>query len=50
MAMLWVQKIMSTTPLEAARAVYRRVPRLLRANVRKILIDAGVEEMIDDGE
>ena len=46
MAMLWAQKIMSAETIEAAHALYNRVPRLLKDKVKTILIESGMEELI----
>lgn len=48
MAMLWAQRIMSAQTLEEARAIYARVPRLLKAKVDEILRESGMEELIPD--
>ena len=48
MAMLWAQRIMSAPNLEEARAIYARVPRLLKAKVDEILRESGMEELIPD--
>lgn len=42
MAMLWAQQIM----LE--KKTFAQVPRLLREKVREILIDSGMEELVED--
>ena len=41
MAMLWAQQIM------LGKAVYADVPRLLKAKVKEILIDSGMEELTE---
>lgn len=41
LAMLWAQKIILAESQEAARALYNRVPRLLKAQVDKILRESG---------
>lgn len=46
MAMLWAQTIMKQETLEEAKAVYARVPRLLKEKVKQILIDSGMEEIV----
>ncbi|MBQ8111376.1 MAG: hypothetical protein IJ124_14565 [Clostridia bacterium] len=46
MAMLWAQKIMSADTIEEARALYMRVPRLLKEKVKAILTESGMEELI----
>ena len=38
MAMLWAQEILN------GRKTYEQVPRLLKAEVRRILIDSGLED------
>lgn len=48
MAMLWAQEIMNQETLEEAKAVYARVPRLLKEKVKKILIDSGMEEIVTE--
>lgn len=48
MAMLWAQKIMYAETKEEAKAIYARVPRLLKAKVDTILIESGVEELIEE--
>ena len=48
MAMLWAQKIMSAETIEAAHALYERVPRLLKDKVRQILVESGMEELAQD--
>ena len=44
MAMLWAQQIM------LGKKTFAQVPRLLRDQVREILIDSGMEELVVDGE
>ena len=46
MAMLWAQQIMKQETLEEAKAMYARVPRLLKEKVKQILIDSGMEEIV----
>ena len=41
MAMLWAQQIM------LGKAVYADVPRLLKTKVKEILIDSGMEELVE---
>ena len=48
MAKLWAIEIMKQETPEAAKAVYKRVPRLLKEKVKEILIDSGMEELVDD--
>lgn len=48
MAMLWAQKIMNAKTIEEAHALYRRVPRLLKDEVKETLIQSGKEELIDE--
>ena len=48
MAMLWAQQIMKQDTLEKAKAMYARVPRLLKEKVKQILIDSGLEEIVTD--
>lgn len=42
MAMLWAQQIL------LAKKVYAQVPRLLKPQVKELLIDAGYEEMVTE--
>lgn len=46
MALLWVNQIMKQETLEEAKAMYARVPRLLKEKVTQILIDSGMEEIV----
>lgn len=48
MAMLWAQRIMSADTIEEARALYARVPRLLKDQVDEILRESGMEHLIPD--
>lgn len=45
MAMLWAQQIMLKETVEEAKAMYAKVPRLLKDQVKQILIDSGMEEI-----
>lgn len=45
MAMLWAQQIMLKETVEEAKAMYAKVPRLLKEQVKQILIDSGMEEI-----
>lgn len=45
MAMLWAQQIMTQETVEAAKTMYKRVPRLLKEKVKQILIDSGMEDL-----
>ena len=47
MAMLWAQEIMNQETTEEAKEVYARDPRLLKEKVKKILIDSGMEELVE---
>ena len=47
MAMLWAQQIMKQETLEEAKKMYERVPRLLKEKVTQLLIDSGMEEIIN---
>ena len=47
MAMLWAQQIMKQETLEEAKTMYERVPRLLKEIVTQLLIDSGMEEIIN---
>lgn len=49
MAKLWAIEIMKQETVEEAKAVYTRVPRLLREQVKQILIDSGMEELVTEG-
>ena len=42
MAMLWAQQIMY------GKKTYAQVPRLLKEQVKEILIDSGVEELVTE--
>ena len=42
MAMLWAQQIM------LGKKTYAQVPRLLKTQVREILIDSGCEELVQE--
>lgn len=42
MAMLWVQQIL------LGKKVYAQVPRLLKPQVKELLIDAGYEELVTE--
>ena len=42
MALLWAQQIM------LGKKTYAQVPRLLKENVKEILIDSGMEELVVD--
>lgn len=44
MAMLWAQQIM------LGKKNYEQVPRLLKEQVREILIDSGYDELVTEGE
>lgn len=46
MVMLWCQQIMKQETLEEAKAMYDRVPRLLKSQVKQMLIDSGMEEIV----
>ncbi len=48
MAKLWAIEVMSQETVEDAKAVYNRVPRLLKEKVKAILIDSGMEELIEE--
>ena len=50
MAMLWAQQIMKQETVEDAKAMYARVPRLLKDKVKEILIDSGMEELVTEEE
>lgn len=43
-AMLWAQKII------LGKKTFSQVPRLLKDQVREILIECGCEDLIDEGE
>ena len=42
MAMLWAQQIM------LGKKTFAQVPRLLKEKVREILIDSGMEELVNE--
>ena len=42
MAMLWVNQIM------LGKKTYNQVPRLLKSQVKEILIDSGYEELVTE--
>ena len=44
-AMLWAQEIMDKESKEEAKALYARVPRLLKDKVKQILSESGMEEI-----
>lgn len=48
MAMLWAQQIMKQETLEDAKAMYAKVPRLLKEKVKQILIGSGMEEIVTE--
>lgn len=48
MAMLWAQQIMKQETIEEAKAMYEKVPRLLKEKVKQILIDSGMEEIVTE--
>lgn len=48
MAMLWAQQIMLKETVEEAKAMYTKVPRLLKEQVKQILIDSGMEEITEE--
>lgn len=48
MAKLWAIEIMKQETTEEAKAVYARVPRLLKDKVKQILIDSGMEELVTE--
>ena len=47
-AKLWAQEIMDKESPEEAKALYARVPRLLKDKVKQILIDSGIEEVVTE--
>lgn len=47
MAKLWAMEIMEQATMEEAKAVYARVPRLLKDKVKEILVQAGFEEVVE---
>lgn len=47
MAKLWASEILSKETIEEAKEEYNRVPRLLKEKVKKLLIDAGMEEITE---
>lgn len=46
MAKLWAIEIMTQETIEAAKEVYNRVPRLLKEKVKAILIESGMEDIV----
>lgn len=48
MAMLWAQQIMLKETMEEAKEMYAKVPRLLKDQVRQILIDSGMESIVNE--
>lgn len=48
MAKLWVTEIMSQETTEDAKAVYKKVPRLLKEKVKELVIAAGMEYLVAD--
>lgn len=47
MAKLWASEILSKETIEETKKEYNRVPRLLKEKVKKLLIDAGMEEITE---
>ena len=47
MAKLWASEILSKDTIEEAKEEYNRVPRLLKEKVKKLLINAGMEEITE---
>ena len=47
MAKLWASEILSKETIEEAKEEYNRVPRLLEEKVKKLLIEAGMEEITE---
>ena len=47
-AKLWAQEIMDKEKPEEAKALYARVPRLLKDKVKQILIDSGMEDIVTE--
>ena len=43
MAMLWAQQIM------LGKKTYEQVPRLLKVKVKEILVDSGMEDLVEEG-
>ena len=48
MAKLWATEILSKDTIEEAKEEYNRVPRLLTEKVKKLLIDADMEEIVEE--
>ena len=40
--------LLSKDTIEEAKEEYNRVPRLLKEKVKKLLIDAGMEEIVEE--
>ena len=47
-AKLWAQEIMDKESSEEAKALYARVPRLLKDKVKQILIESGMEDIVTE--
>ena len=47
-AKLWATEILSKDTIEEAKEEYNRVPRLLKEKGKKLLIDAGMEEIVEE--
>ena len=47
-AKLWATEILSKDTIEETKEEYNRVPRLLKEKVKKLLIDAGMEEIVEE--
>ena len=47
MAKLWVTEILSKDTIEEEKEEYNRVPSLLKEKVKKLLINAGMEEITE---
>lgn len=47
MAKLWASEILNKETIEEAKEEYNRVPRLLKEKVKKLLVDAGMEEITE---
>lgn len=47
MAMLWAQEIMGKDTIEEAKEMYAKVPRLLKEQVKQVLINSGMEEITE---
>lgn len=45
LAMLWASRILNKETIEEAKEMYAKVPRLLKDDVKEILIEAGRKDI-----